>query len=108
MVSDSVLVDTYLHVAEARCIFLVVLTGDSWVHCHVKAEWHKSTAGTASQSFLPFMCSKVCSGKSEASKLRSWALKVNQVGSLEPQDREAGSRDLFFLTEQEATAENGK
>lgn len=38
MASDTVLVDTYFCVAEVRCTFLAVLTGDSGVHCHVKAE----------------------------------------------------------------------
>lgn len=102
MASDSVFVDTYFHVTEARCLFSVVLTGDSWVHCHVKAERHTSTAGTTGLPFLPVMCSRVCNGKSEDSKIQELStLKVSQECSLEPQDRQVRSRGLSSLSKRE-------
>lgn len=67
-----------------------------------------STAGTTSQPFLPATCSRVCDGKREASKTQQLStLKVNPVGSIEPQDRQVESR-AFSLTEQEGTADNGR
>lgn len=56
-----------------------------------------SIAGTTSQPFLPAMCSRVCDGKSEASQSQELStLKVNQVGSIEPQDRQVGTRGFVF------------